>query len=162
SSRLGALAVVIRSIGTDNNRLAHTGAMRIADSVRTIPALALSNPDADVLENQLASGQPVRLRMLNTSAWGDSAPSANVIAEVPGGARASEVVLLGAHLDSWDLGTGAHDDGAGVAIITAAARLAAQMKPARTLRVVFYANEENGTSGARAYATTHRAEIDRH
>src|SRR6185436_19029878 len=100
SSRLGALAVVIRSIGTDGNRLAHTGAMRIADSVRTIPALALSNPDADLLENALASGQPVRLRLRNTSAWGDSARSANVVAEVPGGARAGEVVLLGAHLDS--------------------------------------------------------------
>jgi hypothetical protein len=89
SSRLGAVAVVIRSIGTDGNRLAHTGAMRIADSVRTIPALALSNPDADLLENVLALGQPVRIRLRNTSAWGDSARSANVIAEVPGATRAS-------------------------------------------------------------------------
>jgi len=164
SSRLGALAVVIRSIGTDDNRLAHTGAMRIADSVRTIPALALSNPDADLLENQLASGQSVRLRMLNTSVWGDSAQSANVIAEVPGAARASEVVLLGAHLDSWDLGTGAHDDGAGVATITAAARLIGEARPApaRTVRVVLYANEEHGGQGSRGYVRRHGAEIPRH
>jgi len=164
SSRLGALAVVIRSIGTDGNRLAHTGAMRIADSVRTIPALALSNPDADLLENELASGQPVRLRLRNTSVWGDSAHSANVIAEVPGGARAGEVVLLGAHLDSWDLGTGAHDDGAGVAIVTAAARLIAEMRPgpARTVRVVLYANEEHGGQGSRSYVRRHGAEVGRH
>jgi carboxypeptidase Q len=164
SSRLGALAVVIRSIGTDSNRLAHTGGMRIADSVRTIPALALSNPDADLLENQLASGQPVRLRLWNTSAWGDSARSANVIAEVPGGARAGEVVLLGAHLDSWDLGTGAHDDGAGVATVTAAARLIGAMRPgpARTVRVVLFANEEHGGQGSRAYVRRHGAEIPRH
>jgi len=164
SSRLGALAVVIRSIGTDGNRLAHTGAMRTADSVRTIPALALSNPDADLLENQLASGQPVRLRLRNTSVWGDSARSANVIGEVPGNARAGEVVLLGAHLDSWDLGTGAHDDGAGVATVTAAARLIGAMRPgpARTVRVVLYANEEHGGQGSRAYVRRHGAEISRH
>lgn len=164
SSRLGALAVVIRSIGTDDNRLAHTGAMRIADSVKTIPALALSNPDADLLEHQLAAGRPVRLRLRNTSAWGDSALSANVIGEVPGGARASEVVLLGAHLDSWDLGTGAHDDGAGVAAITAAARLiaAARPAPARAVRVVLYANEEHGGQGSRSYIVRHGGEIARH
>ena len=164
SSRLGALAVVIRSIGTDGNRLAHTGAMRIADTVKTIPALALSNPDADLLENQLASGQPVRMRLVNTSAWGDSARSANVIGEVPGGARAGEVVLLGAHLDSWDLGTGAHDDGAGVATVVGAARLIGEARPAvaRTVRVVLYANEEHGGQGSREYVRRHGAEIARH
>jgi len=164
SSRLGAVAVVIRSIGTDRNRLAHTGGMRIADSVRTIPALALSNPDADLLENELAAGQPVRMRMRNTSAWGDSARSANVIAEAPGGARAAEVILLGAHLDSWDLGTGAEDDGAGVATVIAAAHLIAGARPgpARTVRVVLYANEEHGGQGSRNYVNRHGAEIPRH
>jgi Zn-dependent M28 family amino/carboxypeptidase len=155
---------VIRSIGTSNDRLAHTGGMRIADSVKTIPALALSHPDADLLENQLATGRAVRLRLRNTSAWGDSALSANVIGEVPGTTRAREVVLLGAHLDSWDLGTGAHDDGAGIATITAAARLiaGARTAPARTVRVVFYANEEHGGQGSRSYLVRHDAEIARH
>ena len=164
SSKLGAAAIVIRSIGTDSNRLAHTGAMRIADSVRTIPALALSNPDADLLENELASGQPVRIRLRNTSMWGDSMRSANVVGEIPGAARAGEVVLLGAHLDSWDLGTGAHDDGAGVATITAAARLIglARPAPARTVRVVLYANEEHGSQGSRGYVRRHGEEIARH
>ena len=138
--------------------------MRIADSVRTIPALALSNPDADLLENELAAGQPVRMRMRNTSAWGDSARSANVIAEAPGGARAAEVILLGAHLDSWDLGTGAEDDGAGVATVIAAAHLIAGARPgpARTVRVVLYANEEHGGQGSRNYVNRHGAEIPRH
>ncbi len=164
SSRMGAVAIVIRSIGTDSNRLAHTGGMRIADSVRTIPALALSNPDADLLENELASGQPVRLRLRNTSAWADSARSANVVAEVPGAARVGEVVLLGAHLDSWDLGTGAEDDGAGVATVAAAARLVGEARPgpARTVRVVLYANEEHGGQGSRNYALRHGAELSRH
>jgi hypothetical protein len=164
ASRLGAAAVVIRSIGTDGNRHAHTGAMRIADSVRTIPALALSNPDADLLENQLASGRPVRLRLRNTSAWGDSMRSANVIAEVPGRGRAREVVLLGAHLDSWDLGTGAQDDGAGVVTMIAAARLIAEARlgPARTVRVVLYANEEHGSQGSKSYIQRHGAEIPTH
>jgi carboxypeptidase Q len=164
SSRRGAVAIVIRSIGTDGNRLAHTGGMRIADSVRTIPALAISNPDADLLENELASGRPVRVRLRNSSAWGDSARSANVIAEVPGAARAGEVVLLGAHLDSWDLGTGAQDDGAGVATVIAAARLIgeARVAPARTVRVVLYANEEHGGQGSRAYVRRHGDEVARH
>jgi len=88
--------------------------------------------------------------------------SANVIGEIPG--RTNEIVLLGAHLDSWDVGTGAHDDGAGVAIVTEAARLIGELngKPRRTIRVVLFANEEFGLSGGRAYATQHADEIDRH
>jgi Zn-dependent M28 family amino/carboxypeptidase len=87
--------------------------------------------------------------------------SANVLGEIPGRSPKGEFVLLGAHLDSWDLGTGAHDDGAGVAIITAAARLAGAAKPLRTIRVAFFANEEFGLSGARAYARLHQAEVPR-
>jgi len=162
AAKLGAVAAVIRTVGTSPERLPHTGSTRYDAKAPKIAALALSNPDADLLERQIASGKSVRMKIVNTSMMADSAMSANVIGEFPGKKWKNEIVLLGAHLDSWDLGTGAHDDGAGIAIITAAARLAAQMKPARTLRVVFYANEENGTSGARAYATAHRAEVDRH
>jgi len=162
AAKLGAVAALIRTVGTSSERLPHTGSTRYDSKAPKIAALALSNPDADMLEREIASGQPVRVHVANSSAWAESTMSANVIGEFPGRKWKNEIVLLGAHLDSWDLGTGAHDDGAGVAIAAAAAKLAAQMKPARTLRVVFYANEENGTSGARAYARTHRAEIDRH
>ena len=164
AAKLGAVAVVIRSIGTDRNRLPHTGGMRYEEGVARIPALALSGPDADMLERQLASGRPVRLRLHNSSQWADSTRSANVIGEIPGRNLAHEIVVLGAHLDSWDLGTGAHDDGAGVAIMTAAARLVGDLRvrPRRTLRVVLFANEEFGGSGSRAYVRQHADEMERH
>jgi hypothetical protein len=164
AAKLGAAAVVIRSIGTSDDRIAHSGGMRIEDGLPPIPALALSNPDADLVERQLASGRPVRLRLVNTSAWGDSAQSANVIGEIPGRDRSGEIVLLGAHLDSWDLTPGAHDDGAGVAIVTAAAKLIGDLaaRPRRTVRVVLFANEEFGVSGARTYVRDHAGEIPRH
>jgi hypothetical protein len=164
AAKRGAIGVVIRSVGTDRNRLPHTGGMRNESGDKLIPALAISNPDADLLEDQLASGQPVRLRMSNSSQWADSARSANVIGEIPGRERPREVVVLGAHLDSWDLGQGAHDDGAGVAIMSAAAKLIgeARLKPRRTVRVVLFANEEFGLSGARTYARDHAAEAAGH
>lgn len=164
AAKRGALAVVIRSVGTDRNRLPHTGGMRTEPGDVRIPALAISNPDADLLEDQLATGKPVRLRLYSNSQWADSAISANVIGEIPGRERPREVVVLGAHLDSWDLGTGAHDDGAGVAIMTAAARLIGESKlrPRRTVRVVLFANEEFGLSGARTYARDHAGEAAQH
>jgi Zn-dependent M28 family amino/carboxypeptidase len=164
AAKRGAVGVVIRSVGTDRNRLPHTGAMRIEAEDRRIPAFALSNPDADLLEDQLASGQPVRLRLWSDSRWADSTWSANVIGEIPGRERPREVVVLGAHLDSWDLGTGAHDDGAGVTIMTAAAKLIGEsrLRPRRTVRVVLFANEEFGLSGARTYAREHAKDAARH
>ncbi len=164
AARRGALAVVIRSVGTDRNRLPHTGAMRYDPAFTRIPAVAISNPDADLLQDQLATGRTVRMRVRNTSRMADSTQSANVIGEIPGREKPGEVVVLGAHLDSWDLGTGAHDDGAGVAIMTAAARLIgdAPQRPRRTIRVVLFANEEFGLSGARAYAQVHASEAARH
>ncbi|HWP94485.1 MAG TPA: M20/M25/M40 family metallo-hydrolase [Gammaproteobacteria bacterium] len=160
----GAVAVLIRSVGTDNNRLPHTGTTRYAENGRKIPAVALSNPDADLLEAQLASGKPVMVRLRSTARYLPDEQSANVIGEIPGRERPEEIVLLAAHLDSWDLGTGALDDGAGVAIVTEAARLiaASGLKPRRTIRVVLYANEEFGLSGAKAYAAAHAAELPRH
>jgi hypothetical protein len=164
AARLGAVALVIRPAGTSTSRTPHTGAQRISDGIPPIPALALSNPDADLLEQQLASGRPVRLKLFNSSSWQGEAQSANVIGEIRGDGRGDEIVLLGAHLDSWDLGTGAHDDGAGVAIVMAAAKLAAaaQPRPARTIRVVLFANEEFGLSGAKAYAAAYGGAVDRH
>lgn len=164
AAKLGAVAVVIRSIGTDDNRTPHTGAMRYQEGVEKIPAAALSNPDADLLAAQVASGKPVTFRLKLGARHLGEAESANVIGEIPGREKPEEIVLLGCHLDSWDLGTGAIDDGAGCAIMIEAARLIGQLptKPRRTIRVVLYANEEFGLSGARAYAQAHAGELANH
>jgi hypothetical protein len=161
---LGAVAMVMRSSGTSITRTPHTGGQSVSNGIPPIPALAMSNPDADLLERQLATGREVRLRLQNSSRWEAEVQSANVIGEIPGRRHDGELVLLGAHLDSWDLGTGAHDDGAGVAIVTAAASLIgkADRRPQRTIRVVLYANEEFGLSGAKAYAAAHAEELGGH
>jgi hypothetical protein len=156
--------VVIRSVSTSDDRFPHTGATRYRDDAPRIPAFAISNPDADALERQFASGKPVRLRLWSTSRDLPPARSANVIGEIPGTDRAAEIVLLGAHLDSWDPGVGALDNGAGVAITMGALNLIRQagLKPRRTIRVVLFANEEFGTSGSRAYVAANQAEAQRH
>jgi carboxypeptidase Q len=160
----GAVALVIRSIGTDSDRFPHTGNQRYAATGTKIPAAALSNPDADLLSNMLKRGQPVRLRLLlDVGMTGATHQTFNVIGEIRGrGKLADEVVVIGGHLDSWDLGTGAIDDGAGVAITMAAGALIGQMKdaPRRTIRVIAFANEEQGLFGGRAYAETHKHELD--
>jgi len=160
----GAVAVLIRSVGTGPQRFPHTGGTHYDDELPKIPAAALAIPDADVLEAQLRHGEPVRFRLRLTSRTLPDATSANVIGEIRGRERPDEIVLLGAHLDSWDVGTGAVDDGAGCAIVTATARLIGDLPrhPRRTLRVVLFANEEFGLSGARAYAEAHAEELPRH
>jgi len=155
AARKGAVALVIRSIGTDRDRVAHTGAMSLDPAVPAIPAAALSAPDADVLARLHAAGQSLRLRLLVQAVSGVEALTHNVIAEVRGSELPEEIVLIGAHLDSWDVGQGALDDGAGVAIVMAAAQqmLALSRRPRRTVRVVLFGNEENGFDGARDYGT---------
>jgi hypothetical protein len=160
----GAVAVLIRSVGTDSTRFAHTGMMRYAEGAPQIPAAALANPDADMLARTLATGQTVRVHLALGCHDGGEAQSANVIGEVVGDTHPEEIVLLGAHLDSWDLGRGAIDDGAGVGIVVEAARqiLTSETRPHRTVRVVLFANEENGSAGAMGYAAAHEAELARH
>jgi Zn-dependent M28 family amino/carboxypeptidase len=160
----GAIAVLIRSVSTASNRLPHTGAARTQAGWPPIPCAALSVPDAELLQRQVASGRPVRFRLrLDTQQLPES-DSANVIGDVAGGELAHEVVLLGCHLDSWDLGTGAEDDAAGCAVVLETGRrlLALKQRPRRTVRVVLFANEEFGLSGGRAYAEAHKAEIGQH
>lgn len=160
AARRGAVALAIRSIGTDRTPIAHTGATRYDLRVPRIPAFAVSVPDADHLAALQAAGTPLRLHFTLLAREGVDALTHNVIAEVPGGKLAREVVLIGAHLDSWDLGQGAVDDGAGVAIVTAAAALIARAgrTPRRTVRVVLFGNEENGFDGARHYGDRYGAE----
>jgi hypothetical protein len=164
AARKGAVGLLIRSVGTGTHRFPHTGGTRYADDAPRIPAAALAVPDAELLERQLAGGRPVTFRLRLTSRVLPDAQSANVIAEVRGAERPDEVVLLACHLDSWDVGTGAHDDGAGCSIVIAAAKLIAEQprRPARTVRVVLYANEEFGLSGARAYAERYAGELAHH
>jgi hypothetical protein len=149
----GAVGVVIRSIGTSTNRIAHTGTLSYNIAAPRLPAVAVSNPDADMLERQLATGREVTVRMRVTARDLPQTRSANVIGDLRGTDLADEIVLVGGHLDTWDLGMGVQDDGVGVAIAIAAARLAAQMtpRPRRSIRVVAFANEEFGLSGAARY-----------
>jgi len=160
----GASALLIRSIGTSNDRFPHTGNMRYAEGSRRIPAAAVSNPDADLLVNMLRREQPVTVRIRMEAATVGEYTSQNVIGEVRGSELPDEVVLIGGHLDSWDLGTGAIDDGAGVAITMAAGALIAALpqRPKRTIRVVAFANEEQGLIGARQYAERHAASMHQH
>ena len=165
AARQGAVAALVRSAGTGAYRLPHTGMMRYDDATPKIPAAALSAEDTELLDRLIHSRRgPVRVHLLLTPRFDGDVESANVVGEVPGRDRAGEVVLLGAHLDSWDLATGAVDDAAGCAIVLDAARIlaAGARPPRRTVRVVLFMNEEMGLSGARAYAKSHAAELARH
>lgn len=160
AGRRGAAALLIRSLSTAQDDVPHTGSLDYADAPR-IPALALSNLAADRLSARVQAGGAQLFIQLNTRELG-AVNSAYVIGEVPG--KSPEIVLLGAHLDSWDITPGAEDDGAGVAIVVAALRniIKSGRKPQRTIRVVLYANEEFGLSGAKAYASAHAAELGQH
>ncbi|MGI9270314.1 MAG: M20/M25/M40 family metallo-hydrolase [Woeseiaceae bacterium] len=161
----GAAATLIRSAGTSRHRVPHTGSMLNNDIPPTIPAIALANADADILTYAVQSDEPVVVQLNSTAQHHAKEISANVIGEIPGqGALADEIVLLGAHLDSWDLGTGAIDDGSGVAIVTAAARMILESgnAPRRTIRVVLFANEEFGLDGAEQYNEDHADTIEKH
>jgi hypothetical protein len=159
AAKRGAVAYHLRSLGTDNHRLAHAGATNYEADAPRIPAAALSNPDADQLERLAARGK-VTVHLVLTPHSEENARSWTVSAQLNGSARPDEIVLIGAHLDSWDLGTGAIDDGAGDAIVAAAGRLIAQLKtrPKRSLRVVLFGAEEMDYSGP-AYAKAHAAEV---
>ena len=155
ASRKGAIALVIRSIGTDYHRNPHTGTMGFADGVRPIPAGALPLPDAEQLQRILKRSKPVTMRLTLVSQTGRG-QSGNVIAEVPGRDPSLPPILVGGHLDSWDQGTGAIDDASGVAIAAAAAkRIMDAGRPLRTIRVVWFGAEEAGLFGGLDYLQRH-------
>jgi acetylornithine deacetylase/succinyl-diaminopimelate desuccinylase-like protein len=154
----GALAVVIRSLGTDYHRNPHTG-LTSWQKVTPIPAGALSLPDAENLQRMLKRGKPVTMRLVLTPRFVGDQVSGNVVAEVPGTDPDAGIILIGGHLDSWDLGTGAIDDAAGVAITAAAAkRIMDSGRPRRTIRVVWFGSEEVGGFGSDSYRAAHKDE----
>src|SRR5215213_2033756 len=151
ASRKGAIAIVIRSIGTDYHRNPHTGVMTFTEGVKPIPAGALTLPDAEQLQRILKRGKPVTMRLTLVS-QATQGRSGNVIAEVPGRDPRLPPILVSGHLDSWDQGTGAIDDAAGLAIATAAAkRIMDTGRPLRTIRIVWFGSEETGLWGGRDY-----------
>jgi Zn-dependent M28 family amino/carboxypeptidase len=160
----GAVALVIRSVGTSNDRFAHTGNISSTAPGERVPSAAISNPDADLLERMLAAGEAVRMELELDVGYEGRAVSHNVIGEFDGNGESDEFVIVGGHLDSWDLGAGAHDNAAGVATTMAAAALAAGFseRPRRGIRVVLFANEEQGIYGGREYARLAEAELGRH
>jgi hypothetical protein len=170
AARRGAVGYVLRSLGTHDHRFAHTGATRVGEG--TIPAFAMSPPDADQLRRLIRlTDEPVRMRLFSSAGFTRQSESQNVIGEVRGREAPDEVIVIGGHLDSWDLGTGAIDDGAGVAITAAALKLIEDMprQPRRTIRVVWWGSEEvsqpppsQGLAGARHYAETRRDQMANH
>lgn len=161
AGKLGAAAVLVRSAGGSQNRLAHTGAMRYDEKVPKIPAAAVSYEDAELIANLAKTGK-VKMKLLLTPKTLPNTTSYNVIADLKGSEKPDEIVLVSGHLDSWDLGTGALDDAVGVAMAMQVPFLVKNLnfKPKRTIRVVAFMNEENGFVGATKYAE--EANIEKH
>jgi hypothetical protein len=159
----GALAALVRSAGSSENRLAHTGAMGYPDGVTKIPTAAVSNEDADLIE-YLAKQGPVKIHLTLTPQTLPDTESYNVIGDLKGSEKPDEVVIVSGHLDSWDLGRGAIDDGSGVAAAMQTANILKQLnlRPKRTVRVIAWMNEENGGRGNTAYAADEAANMAKH
>jgi hypothetical protein len=163
AARLGAVASLVRSIGAADYRLPHTGAFGYATDAPKIPAAAVSAEDADLIA-YLAAQAPVRMHLTLTTQTLPDVESYNVIADIRGTEHPEQVVIVSGHLDSWDLGTGAIDDGAGVVVAMQVAQLIKRLglHPKRTIRVIAWMNEENGLMGGSTYALDHRADLANH
>ena len=164
AARAGAVACLIRSVATFSMRNPHTGATLYDSTAARIPAAALSVEDAMMLHRLQDRGEPVVVTLRMGARTLPDAPSRNVVAELVGREKPDEVVVLGGHIDSWDVGQGAMDDGGGSVAAWEAVRLMQRLglRPRRTVRVVLWTNEENGGRGAEAYAAAHAGELERH
>jgi hypothetical protein len=153
AARWGAVAALVRSVASASLRSPHTGDSGYEAGGAQIPSAAVSTEDADAMARLVRSGVRVRVRLSMEAHTEPPADSFDVMGEIPGREKPNEVVVLGGHIDSWDVGQGAHDDGAGIMASLAAVALMKQLnlRPRRTVRVVFWTNEENGTAGGRAY-----------
>jgi len=163
-ARYGASAMLIRSVGLDGLRTPHTGALQYAPDAPKIPAAAIASEDADRLQRMVDRGGRVVVRLKMEAHFEPDAESANVIGELRGREKPDEIVVVSGHLDSWDVGTGASDDGGGCIVTWEALRIMKKlnMRPRRTVRVVLWTNEENGGRGGLAYRDQHRGELGRH
>lgn len=165
AAKVGAVAMLLRSVGPFGMRTPHTGSMQPYDStVRKIAAAAITMEDAAMLHRMQDRGQRIVVRLEMEAHMMPDSPSRNVIGEIAGRERPDEVVVFGGHIDSWDVGTGAMDDAGGVVIAWEAVRLLQKLglRPRRTIRVVGWTNEENGGRGGQAYRDQHRGELDKH
>jgi len=163
AARNGAVACLIRSVGGAEYRLPHTGQTKYANDAPKIPAGAVTAEDADLIAD-LARQGPVKMKLILTPQQLPDAESYNAIADIKGSEYPEQVIIVSGHLDSWDLGTGAIDDGAGVAVSMEVANLIQKLhlKPKRTIRVIAWMNEENGEAGSKQYAKNHEKEFSNH
>ncbi|MCC7054428.1 MAG: M20/M25/M40 family metallo-hydrolase [Gemmatimonadaceae bacterium] len=164
AAKAGAVASLIRSVATFSMQTPHTGGMRYDATTKRIPAAALSVEDAEMLDRMQARGETVTVKLVMQAEMLPDAPSRNVVAELRGRERPEEVVVIGGHIDSWDVGQGAMDDGAGCVAAWEAVKLLKRLglQPRRTIRVVLWTNEENGGRGGAGYRDAHRSELAQH
>lgn len=164
AAQFGAVAVLVRSVGPMGLRTAHTGSVQYTPGLPQIPAASISLEDTNRIVRLTARGRYVRMRLVTSGRYEPDVESANVVAEIKGREKPEEIVLLGAHLDSWDVGTGAADDGVGCIVTWEAARLIRKLglQPRRTIRLVLFTNEENGLRGANAYADRYAENAGNH
>ncbi len=164
AAKAGAVASLIRSVTPYSQRTPHTGVMYYDSTGRRIPHAAITTEDADMIQRMIERGQRVVVKLTMSAQTLPDAPSRNVVGELRGSALPDEVVVMGGHIDSWDVGRGAMDDGGGVVVAWEALRLLKELglRPRRTIRVVAWTNEENGTRGGNAYRDAHAAALDAH
>lgn len=164
AAQLGAVAVLVRSVGPAGLRLPHTGGLNYTPNLPKIPGAAITSEDADRLQRMADRGDRIVLRLQMEAHFEPDAQSANVVGELRGREKPDEFVVIGGHIDSWDVGAGASDDGGGIVATWEALRLIKSLglRPRRTIRVVLWTNEENGGRGGRAYRDAHTAELPNH
>jgi len=164
AAKVGAVAALVRSVTPYSQRTPHTGALSYDSTVRRIPAAAITVEDAEMIHRMVDRGERVRVKLTMSAKAMPDAPSRNVMGEIVGSEKPDEVVVFGGHIDSWDVGRGAMDDGGGVVVAWEAVKLLKRLglKPKRTIRVVGWTNEENGGRGGQGYRDAHKAEVEKH
>jgi carboxypeptidase Q len=164
AAALGAVAMLVRSVGPAGLRTPHTGTLSYTETAPKIPAAALTTEDTARLQRMVDRGTPVRLKLVMEAHFLPDADSFNVVGEIRGRELPNEIVAIGGHIDSWDVGTGSTDDGGGCVVTWEALRMMKKLnlRPRRTVRVVLWTNEENGTRGGLAYRDQHAAELPNH
>jgi Zn-dependent M28 family amino/carboxypeptidase len=162
AAKRGAVAMLIRSISTSDSTVPHTGGTASGEGVVTIPAAAIGVPEAEQLERLAARKVPMRVKLKLESSVNPNNVAWNISGDIKGSEKPDEVIVIGGHLDSWDVGTGALDDATGIAITTAAAKLIGDLpkRPKRTIRVVMWGSEESGGS-SEAYLAAHKDELNK-